>query len=298
MNTPSLSWCPSARAHEVYAGKIRDGKFGQQTAETYAVWECETARLGYLHPFPKIDYSDDSYRVSVNDSASVEQYFQLHVGQQPGYLALLRSRLQSGQVVADCGCGGGALLDLIKHQTGGRTIAIEPYVGYHQSLAERGHEVHPTVEAALTRGLAGSVDMALSFHVIEHVDDPVAYLEALRQLVRPGGMAVILTPNWDDILMKVDPDRIEPFFYRRVHNYYFTAQALRGVGEMAGWKVVRDIFYHEFGLANALLWLRDGRPAGHAAVPGIGPELDDHWQRHLVAGGQSNNVGIVLKNAR
>ena len=291
-------WCARDALRKVYVGKIRDGQFGQKTAETYEVWECATARLGYLHPFPEIDYSDETYRVSVNKSADIEQYFKLHAAQQPDYLALLGMHLQPEQVVADCGCGGGSLLDLVKKKTGGRTIAIEPYIGYHQSLADRGHEVHPTVEAALTQGLGGSADIALSFYVIEHVIDPVVYLSAMRRLVRPGGMAVILTPNWDDILMKVDPDRMEPFFYRRVHNYYFTAAALAWVGELAGWKPVDNIFYHEFGLANTLLWLRDGKPAGHTRCPGVDETMDASWRKNLERIGNSNNVGIVLKNGR
>ena len=256
------------------------------------------AAAGFLAPVPARRVLDDSYRVAVNDSASIDQYFKLHAAQQPGYLELFQRELRAGMTVADCGCGGGALLDLVKSKTAGATLAVEPFQGFHQSLRERGHEVFASAKEAHERGRGGAADLALSFHVIEHVDDPVAFLQGMRALVRPEGLAVILIPNWDDILVRLDPVRMDPFFYRRVHNYYFTAQALRGVGEMAGWTVVRDIFYHEFGLANALLWLRDGRPAGHAAVPGIGPELDDHWQRHLVAGGQSNNVGIVLKNAR
>lgn len=235
MTHSSLPWCPGAGLRRVYKGKIRDGKFGQQTAETYEVWECATARLGYLHPFPQIDYSDESYRVSVNASAAIEQYFKLH-------------------------------------------------------------DVHPTVEAALTQGLGGSADIALSFHVIEHVMDPVVYLSAMRRLVRPGGMAVILTPNWDDILMKVDPDRMEPFFYRRVHNYYFTAASLAWVGELAGWKPVDNIFYHEFGLANTLLWLRDGKPAGHTRCSGVDQTMDASWCEYLQQTRQANNVGIVLRN--
>jgi len=261
-------WCARDALRKVFVSKIRDGQFGQKTAETYEMWECATARLGYLHPFPEIDYSDETYHVSVNRSADIQQYFKLDAAPQPDYLALLGTHLQPEQVVADCGCGGGSLLDLVNKKTGGRTIASEPYIGYHQSLADRGHEVHPTVEAALIHGLGGSADIALSFHVIEHVIDPVVCLSAMRRLVRPGGIAVILTPNWDDILMKVDPDHMEPFFY------------------------------HEFGLANTLLWLRDGKPAGHARCPWVDETMDASWRKNLERIGNANNVGIVLKNGR
>lgn len=291
---PSLPWCPDETVRGVYRGRIRDAKFGSQTAETFEVYEIESARLGFLHPFPQIEYADDSYRTAVNNDASIEQYFKLHAEQQPGYLALFKHLLRPQMVVADCGCGGGALLDLVKAETRGRTVAIEPFVGYHQSLRQRGHEVYSSTEVAIAGGKA-SVDLALSFHVIEHVIDPVAYLKSIRELVRPGGAAVILTPNWDDILMKLDPERMAPFFYRRVHNYYFTAQALRWVASLAGWASSEDILYHEFGMANTLQWLRDGRPAGHARLPFIDTEADRFWIKHLESTRQANNVGVLLR---
>jgi 2-polyprenyl-3-methyl-5-hydroxy-6-metoxy-1,4-benzoquinol methylase len=126
-NLPSLPWCPDEAVRCVYRGQIRDAKFGSRTAETFEVREIESARLGFLHPFPHIEYADDSYRTAVNDNASVEQYFKLHAEQQPGYLGLFKQRLKPHLSVADCGCGGGSLLDLVKAETRGRTVAIEPF---------------------------------------------------------------------------------------------------------------------------------------------------------------------------
>lgn len=289
-------WCRAEATQLVYTGPIRDGKFGSLTTNSFEVWEIKRLRLGFLQPFPAVEYTDGSYRLAVNDACSIEQYFQLHAHQQPGYFKLIQGTLWPGMTVVDCGCGGGALLDLVKATTAGATLAVEPFDGYHRSLGERGHEVFPSISEALKQGRVGAADLAISFHVIEHVIDPLAFLKELRKLVRPGGLAVILTPNWDDILLRLDPARMAPFFYRRVHNYYFTAHALTTLSELAGWTVKKNIFYHEFGLSNALLWLRDGRPAGHLAVPEITTELDDQWRHHLMNNGNTNNVGIVLQN--
>jgi SAM-dependent methyltransferase len=222
--------------------------------------------------------------------------FRLHAPQQPGYLKLIRPYLSRGVTVADVGCGGGALLDLVKVETQAPTIAIEPYVGYHSSLAGRGHTVYGTAADALEEAGKPFVDVALSVHVIEHTIDPVEYLREIRALVRPGGLCIVLTPNLDDFLMHADPERMGPFFYRRVHNYYFTAESLRWVGALAGWTPVTDIFYHEFGMANALLWLRDAKPAGHTRMPGIDDAADSFWKQYLEASRQANNVGVVLRN--
>ena len=291
-----LEWCREEHTRKVFEGRIRNGTFGHLTAEPYAVWQLERVRLAYLQPFPQIDYSSDSYRLATNGSAAIEKYFELHAIQQPGYLSIVKSLLRPGCVVADCGSGGGALLDLVRKETAGRTLAIEPFTGYHRSLAERGHVVYSDLSQALAVGGSSIVDVAISFHVIEHVANPVEYLAEMRRFVKPGGVAVVLTPNLDDILMSIDPRRILPFFYRRVHNYYFTAESLRWVGERAGWSVLDDLVYHEFGLANTLLWLRDGHPAGHTRLDGVDETADGFWKSYLERTGQSNNVGILLRN--
>jgi len=278
----------------LYSGKIRDGRFGNQTTEKYSVWEYESMRLAFLDPLPIINYSDESYRVSVNDSPAVEEYFRMHDCQQAGYFTLLQGLFERGAVVADCGCGGGALLDVLKTMAA-RTIAIEPFVGYHSSLQSRGHTVYTTLESAHTKE-SGTVDLALSIHVIEHTENPVAYLSEIRKLIKPGGQLLVVTPNLDDVLLKIDFARHAPFFFRKVHNFYFSAEALTWAGAAAGFEVVRSLYYHEFGLANTLQWLRDAKPSGHTALTSINPQMDSYWRGYLEQNGQANQVGIVLRN--
>lgn len=77
-----------------------------------------------------------------------------------------------------------------------------------------------------------SFDLIVSFQVIEHLEDPSVYLEAIRSLLRPGGMALITTPNL------LQSDKVNPF---HVHEYeaeelrqtllpYFGEVEMRGVG--------------------------------------------------------------------
>ena len=78
-----------------------------------------------------------------------------------------------------------------------------------------------------------SFDLVASFQVIEHLEDPTVYLEAIGRLLRPGGSAIITTPN---ILTS---DRENPF---HVHEYegeelaerlsqHFESVEMRGVGQ-------------------------------------------------------------------
>jgi SAM-dependent methyltransferase len=57
---------------------------------------------------------------------------------------------------------------------------------------------------------AESFDMIVSFQVIEHLENPAPYLNSITRLLKPGGTALITTPNL------LESDRENPF---HVHEY-------------------------------------------------------------------------------
>ena len=289
-----LPICPDEPTKPIYHGRIRSGRFGELSEQSFTVRQCLQSQIAFLDPFPSINYSAAGYRESVNGSSDVESYFRLHDAVQIENLAMISAHLKRGMVVADCGCGGGSLLDFLKPLTS-RTVAVEPFVGYHDSLRGRGHEVFPSVESALAGGWEGRVDFATSFHVIEHTNDPVNYLRSIGSMLAQGGRAFVLTPNLDDVLMKVHFREFAPFFFRLVHNYYFNQRSLSWVADRAGFKVLKVFFFHEFGLSNFVHWLRDNRPMGNARVDGLDEVLDGTWKSWLQFSGQSNNLAILIE---
>jgi len=63
----------------------------------------------------------------------------------------------------------------------------------------------------------GSFELIISFQVMEHLEDPHVYLGSIADLLAPGGMAIITTPNIET------SDKINPF---HVHEY--ESEELRG----------------------------------------------------------------------
>lgn len=56
--------------------------------------------------------------------------------------------------------------------------------------------------------MGGRFDAVVSFQVIEHLEDPTAYLEAIARLLEPSGVAMITTPN------RLNSDGENPFHVR------------------------------------------------------------------------------------
>ena len=278
--------------NSLYKGKIRNGHFGNLSGETFEILMNDTYGYAYLDNFPKIDYESSSYRQLVNKGSLAEDYFQLHDSEQSGYFNFISKYINRKTIVADCGCGCGSLLDLISGMVS-KTIAIEPYLGYHESLKHRGHEVFQSVENALA-SVTTRPDLALSIQVIEHTYDPLEYLKNIFNLLKEDGKLILFTPNLDDVMLKIHFDVYAPFFFRTVHNYYFTAESLVKLGVAAGFTNSEVLYYHDFGMDNMIHWLRDHEPKKNLGINGIGKDINNVWKNYLESTGQSYNVGVVL----
>jgi SAM-dependent methyltransferase len=86
---------------------------------------------------------------------------------------------------------------------------------------------------------SGGFDAVTLSHVIEHVPDPVACLDKCRQILKPGGRVVLLTPNFLSLghhRFGRDWRGLEP----PRHLHIFSPDALAECARRAGLTVVRS----------------------------------------------------------
>jgi len=105
----------------------------------------------------------------------------------------------SGLRVLDIGCGGGLLSEPMA-RLGADVVGADaaegnlPVARIHAE--QSGLEIdyrHTTAEAMAEAG--EQFDVVLNMEVVEHVADPLAYLSACQQLLRPGGLHICSTIN-------------------------------------------------------------------------------------------------------
>lgn len=154
--------------------------------------------------------------------------FAIDMARHQAAYAFARSRIRAGRVL-DLGSGSG-------HGAAQLATAGATAVGVDRvapDAASRGAGAH-FVRADL-RGLPfpdACFDLIVSFQVVEHLEDPSEYLEAIARLSTRDGLAILTTPN---LLMS---DRVNPY---HVHEYradelterlreYFEEVEMYGVG--------------------------------------------------------------------
>jgi SAM-dependent methyltransferase len=156
-----------------------------------------------------------------------DQLFKVDLARHEAAYKIAAARLRGGRVL-DLGCGSGY---------GAAALAAlhTPLIGLDRIRPDAANRGATAFVRADLHGIplrAESFDLIVSFQVIEHLEDPTPYLEAISKLLAPGGTALITTPN---IEMS---DGVNPY---HVHEYradelsatlrpYFSDVVIQGIG--------------------------------------------------------------------
>lgn len=82
------------------------------------------------------------------------------------------------------------------------------------------------------------LDVALSNHVIEHVNDPIQFMRDMAAKLSPGGVLLLRCPNGDGAIARRMGMLFDPLFYYPHHIHYFSAYSLAACARAAGLKII------------------------------------------------------------
>jgi 2-polyprenyl-3-methyl-5-hydroxy-6-metoxy-1,4-benzoquinol methylase len=168
------------------------------------------------------------------------------IEQEPvGERRVLLDRVPPKTEVLDVGCWGGFAGRYLMQARAATVDGVEPS-GLPASVARRTYRrVLPVpIERALPelRGEGARYDVVLFLDVLEHLVDPRAVLEAARDIVRPGGSALVSMPNvahWSvrKELLRGRWEYTDSGLLDRTHLRFFTLETARQTLRSSGWEV-------------------------------------------------------------
>jgi SAM-dependent methyltransferase len=175
-------------------------KFGYNAASYFidvpevGVYRCDTG-FGFYYPFSLV--GDESLYRSL---FTLEWKHQEDRWEHETALPYIRS----GDKVLDVGCSEGYFLAKAQNK-GAAAFGIELNKKAAAIAKEKGIHVH---EGLLQQHQPIALyDVVTSFQVLEHVAEPLAFIQECIRVLRPGGTLVIGVPN-DDSFISLDPDNI------------------------------------------------------------------------------------------
>lgn len=151
--------------------------------------ECPTCDLIYASPVPSPDALATLYRDAAFESAEEARYAATTYGEALGPLV---ARLPDRVGALDIGTGEGAFLGELLKLGFSQVVGIEPST---DPIAAAADVIRPLIEEGVfTAGVRppGSLSLVTCFQTIEHVPDPAAMVRDAIELLKPGGMLVIV----------------------------------------------------------------------------------------------------------
>jgi 2-polyprenyl-3-methyl-5-hydroxy-6-metoxy-1,4-benzoquinol methylase len=183
--------------------------------------ECE--RTGYRFWRPEAAAGDEAFYQAL--SAAWPNYYRTERWEYPAARRLLRAR----ERVLEVGCGRGWFLRSLE----GRVASATGLELNREAIANKvtRFEVQNQLIDAFAAQHAEAFDAVCTFHVLEHVVDPAAYLRACLRALRPGGLLVVSTPNYASPTFREQRDA---FDLPPHHLNHFDRAAYRRIAQALG----------------------------------------------------------------
>jgi 2-polyprenyl-3-methyl-5-hydroxy-6-metoxy-1,4-benzoquinol methylase len=120
-------------------------------------------------------------------------------------LSGLRSRADGDVRLLVIGCYEGQVLDSLRMRTKWRLAGTDTNEHAIVAARQKGHVVWNAspMDAASRIPTGESFDLLFLNGIVAHLQDPLLVLRRLRQLLLPGGLVVINTPNLDSRLLRL-----------------------------------------------------------------------------------------------
>lgn len=169
----------------------------------------------------------------------------------------------SGRRLLDIGSGPGYFLECGKKR-GWSVVGFEPSPQAAHYTQERGlHVINEmfTVEKAGQNGLFDAVSVNF---VLEHLRDPIGFLKEIEQVLVPGGVVFVVSPNDFNTLQNIlwCSYDYKPWWVLPPHHInYFDFSSIKKLLSRAGYSVVEKeaTFPMEFFLLSGDNYVEDGK---------------------------------------
>ena len=143
-----------------------------------------------------------------------------------------RQDLKSASLL-EVGCGSGKFLEL-SQKNGINAIGLDTTLTSVQQCKDKGLEVYPsTLEEFISssNGNQHKFDYVVSFHCLEHVDDPKSLVKAMCSVLKPTGSILLSTPYSP---MSFETSWFDPLNYPPHHMTRWNAKSYSELAKQLG----------------------------------------------------------------
>lgn len=177
--------------------------------ESFTVWRCKNC--GSLHSKEVVDlerfYASYPFKDHKLD-------FHTRIGYRNRLNLLKRQGAKPNHLILDYGCGAGLYVKFLREQGFQNVHGYDPFIPHF----------------ADDQILEKKFDIVVSHDVIEHVEEPIHFLENMVRLLKPNGLLVLGTPNASEISLRSE-DVLAVELSQPYHRHILSEKALSHLAE-------------------------------------------------------------------
>jgi SAM-dependent methyltransferase len=299
--------CPLCGADRQKQSIVTPHVSGQVGKHGNGFFYCESCQVRYQYPGLTPQEEEQFY------SAEFESFMSVRSGSDGGWLKAedhvaaneatrerrmkyLAPNLDKKLDILEIGCSSGFMLFPLV-AAGHVCKGVEPSGVFREFVRSRGIEVFDSIEHLSTSKELARYDLIMHFFVLEHISDPIHFLNRQLEILKPGGKLIFEIPNAADPLASLyDIPAFERFYWSKAHPWYFNENSLHYLmGKLdVEYELIRE---QRYDLSNHIIWARDGKPGGMSRFSSaLGPELDAAYKKALINSGHCDTlIGIIKK---
>lgn len=243
------------------------------------IFQAQTPSVDAMNQYADDEYSSGAYRKYANSR-------DLKVATARPRLAAIKQRAKGGRLL-DVGCATGFFMEAAAAE--GFDVHGVEFSSVAIGLAR------PDIRARIVRGDVNALrsresepfDVVTAFDIIEHLQNPAGFLRDIREILRPGGLLAISSPDTGHALRYLMGSRW-PMLQPMQHTVLFSRRGIAAVLENCGFEDVRvesahkvltmDYLADQLGLTNpglnrayqAVSWVVPGMLRRKALAVNIG----------------------------
>jgi len=285
--------CLCENLDTLYYGALRTGTFGKSTSKKAYVYECRECKVKFIeNQLDESYYQSVEYREDYNSSLDIESVYAEHDQIDANKLHTIGLENLRDKKIADFGAAAGSFLQLVANVSE-FSVAIEPSRHFHEVLKRDNKYVFSYGKDLIKSNI--KIDVATSFDVIEHVQDPVAYAKEIYDSLHDNGKLYLKTPNFYDILHELNAEVFDPFNYRTAHLFYFDETSLSTVLKKAGFCEIKVRYLHDYDVSNLLGWMKESRPTGLNKIKTFDKGFNIMYKNYLEQNGLASHLWIEAR---
>jgi 2-polyprenyl-3-methyl-5-hydroxy-6-metoxy-1,4-benzoquinol methylase len=165
------------------------------TSETIALYECLDTRLRFFLP--------STVAGSASFYAQLQAFDWYYMPNKWEHEVALQD-ITPGAHVLEVGCGFGDFVELLHQRKNALALGIELNAAAVRVAQEMGRRVKLASVEEVAAQEPESYDVVCHFEVLEHVVDPLAFLQNCLRCLKLGGLLIVAVPNMNSFIRHVE----------------------------------------------------------------------------------------------